>query len=82
MKVRIIVIEGGANRSPIIKPIMPVPRNIIIKTFNLFGSMYLILIKGIKIVDYYKLTLNTQFSQFCLRKQMCFVPRLPSLQIT
>jgi hypothetical protein len=59
MKVRIIVIEGGANCSPIIKPIIPVPRNIIIKTFSLFGSMYRILISGIKIWDYYKLTVNS-----------------------
>jgi len=58
-KVRIIVIEGGATSNPIIKPIVPVPKNIIIKTFTLIGAMYLILTKGIKIWHYYKLTDNS-----------------------
>jgi len=50
---------GAIVLSPIIMPIIPVPRNIIIKTFSLFGSMYRILISGIKIGDYYKLTVNS-----------------------
>ncbi len=61
MKVRIIFMfpAGAIVLSPIIMPITPVPRNIIIKTFSLFGSMYRILISGIKIGDYYKLTVNS-----------------------
>ena len=50
---------GAIVLSPIIMPMMPVPKNIIIKTLSLFGSMYLILIKGIKIGHYYKLTGNS-----------------------
>jgi len=50
---------GAIVLSPIIMPMMPVPRNIIIKTFSLFGSMYRIRISGIKIGDYYKLTVNS-----------------------
>lgn len=54
MNVNIIVIDGGAITNPIIIPIIPVAKNIIIRTLTLVGSMYLI--TGIKRRQYYKLT--------------------------
>ena len=59
MKVIIMVTEGGAMVNPIIIPIMPVAKNIIIKTLTLVGSMYLI--TGLKRWQYYKLTVNSNF---------------------
>ena len=56
MKVIITVIDGGATDNPIMIPITPVVKNIIIRTFTLVGSMYRIC--RIKIRHYYKLTVK------------------------
>ena len=57
MNVIIIVMDDGViGDNPITIPILPVAKNIIIKTLTLVGSMYLI--TGIKIPEYYKLMVN------------------------
>ena len=57
MKVIIIVMDDGViGDNPITIPILPVAKNIIIKTLTLVGSMYLI--SGIKMEYYYKLAVD------------------------
>ena len=57
MKVIIILNEGGVKPdNPIIIPNIPVVKNMIIKNLTLIGLMYLII--DIKILYYYKLTVN------------------------
>ena len=57
MNVIIIVMDDGViGDNPMTIPMLPVAKNIIIKTLTLVGSMYLI--SGIKMEYYYKLAVD------------------------
>ena len=57
MNVIIIVMDDGViGDNPMAIPMLPVAKNIIIKTLTLVGSMYLI--SGIKMEYYYKLAVD------------------------